>query len=764
MVDITWTWNEPEDNGAAIDEYEFQWREEGDSWSGNLHTLTSRLYVQRGAREGVTYEARARASNRVGTGEWSMQGKFTPGVAAPRNFRGTGTGTSVAWRWDAVTGATAYRLETRQGNASWRGSNLGSGSTTSTTFHSAGTEVDARVRASIGNITGNYALATAAIVPAIPGRMRTATTTATITWSWDEPGNGGSAITGYTLQYRRVGASNWETISRQASQRSYTASLGGGQWEGRVRAANSVGNSGWTNVPDGRGTIGVPAPNNFRGTGSGTSVSWSWDAVAGATGYRLETRQGSGAWRGTNLGAGNRTSTTTGHTPGTEVDGRVRAFVSNVTGSYALATAAIIPAIPPGMRATTTSSRITWTWNQPGSGGAPITGYTLQYRRVGASNWETVSRQGSQRSYSAALGGGQWEGRVQATNSVGNSGWSDAFDGRGTIGVPAPTGFSGTGTGTSVAWRWNPVAGATGYRLETRQGSGAWRGQNLGAGATSSTTVGHSAGTEVDGRVRAEIDSVNGSFAFATAAIIPGRPPRPSLSVAADERTITATWSAPGTGGAAITSYDLRYRTPGAASWTNVTGRTSRSYEFTRSAWTEVQVRARNSVGVGEWSVSSNSVNNTRVTTYNFSRTTDVPVSRTTDVPMSRRTAVGGSSRTTYYSTVTKQGFSRTTTFTTYFGGTSRTTRYSTEVGYSYGGKGKGYSYSYRTTYHTTGFGTQSRRTSRTTRWGTETRTTSRTTRFGTTFRTTHFTVPRVTNYTSRRTTEWTCQRITRLD
>ena len=91
-----------------------------------------------------------------------------------------------------------------------------------------------------------------------------------------------------------------------------------------------------------------------------------------------------------------------------------------------------------------------------------------------------------------------------------------------------------------------------------------------------------------------------------------GEPPcasgRPSVSSASDS-SLRVTWGTPGTpSGETVTGYDLQYRESGSSGWTpdNVTG-TDRSHTITnliKSTTYEVQVRASNGNGTGEWSPS----------------------------------------------------------------------------------------------------------------------------------------------------------------
>ena len=100
---ILWQFDPPSDDGGAqVTEYDFQLREQGAAWSGNVHTVESGAYLQTGAAAGTTYQARARARNSVGAGGWSGTGSANAG---PTRFSRTADGNeNFTWPWDTQDG------------------------------------------------------------------------------------------------------------------------------------------------------------------------------------------------------------------------------------------------------------------------------------------------------------------------------------------------------------------------------------------------------------------------------------------------------------------------------------------------------------------------------------------------------------------------------------------------------------------------------------------------------------------------------------
>ncbi len=88
---------------------------------------------------------------------------------------------------------------------------------------------------------------------------------------------------------------------------------------------------------------------------------------------------------------------------------------------------------------------------------------------------------------------------------------------------------------------------------------------------------------------------------------VPGTMAAPTLE--AGNEQLIATWTAPNNGGSPITAYDLQYRT-GEEEWTEISEGigTNTSYPITgltKAAEYDVQVRAVNEIGAGDWSESA---------------------------------------------------------------------------------------------------------------------------------------------------------------
>ena len=193
----------------------------------------------------------------------------------------------------------------------------------------------------------------------------------------------------------------------------------------------------------------------------------------------------------------------------------------------------------------------------------------------------------------------------------------------------APTGLTASATGQtqiSLSWRApaNDGGGAiTGYRIEVSEDRQRWTDQvsNTGSIATNYAHTGLMPGDTRHYRISALNSAGAGQpSAIATgstaAANVPGAPG--VASVTAGKGSLTVTWRAPvQTGGTPVTAYDLRHIRSDApnkadASWTVVqdvwTGSGALSRELSGldgGLRFDVQVRAVNSAGDGQWSTTA---------------------------------------------------------------------------------------------------------------------------------------------------------------
>lgn len=165
------------------------------------------------------------------------------------------------------------------------------------------------------------------------------------------------------------------------------------------------------------------------------------------------------------------------------------------------------------------------------------------------------------------------------------------------------------------------VSGAAGYDLRYKLSSAVdatanWTEQALGTGATSGSITGLADATRYDVQVRARNAAGNSPWSFSASAItddaespsVPGTLAAPE--VAGGNQQVTVSWLEPSSnGGGVITNYQLRHRIGSSGAWTtgsDLAASPTRATITGLAAATayQVQARAKNSAGYGDWSES----------------------------------------------------------------------------------------------------------------------------------------------------------------
>ena len=274
----------------------------------------------------------------------------------------------------------------------------------------------------------------------------------------------------------------------------------------RVKAVNSVGTSGYSNIVSGKAKTAAPAaPSVTAGNSSTGKPQLTWKAVSGAVKYEVyrSTRQNSGY---SLLGTTTSTSyVNTGASTGTTYYYRVKAVnrngmasgYSNIVSCKAKAAAPAAPSVTAG-NSSTGKPRLTW---KAVSGAVSYRIYRSESRGTGYSLLGTTSSTSYVNTGAAA--GKTYYYRVKAVNRDGMaSGYSNIVSGKATL--PAPVlniGLSVSSGKPMLAW--DAVPGATSYRIyrSTSRGTG----YSLLATTTSTSHVNTSAakGTTYYYRVKA---------------------------------------------------------------------------------------------------------------------------------------------------------------------------------------------------------------------------------------------------------------------
>ena len=310
--ELDWSWACPKDNGAMVTSFDLEWRQSGGTFAAISNLPTAR-YLLTGLTNGTTYEARIRATNSVGVSGYGATGSAIPVASAP------GGGTSFALRADTGDASgevdlnwlapddngapiTQYRYQWKSGGQNYSGGRSGTTTSTSVTVDSLtdGTEYDFRVRAtnSVGNGPNSEEASATPESPTPPPPADTAPDAPTniegtprlpliVDWTWELPNsNGGQRIEDYDFQWRYQGDS-WSnanlTSGLELSYMRITVADTSTGVQARVRASNSVGNSGWSGTVTVTSGDLLDSPTQRHRFTSSQTWTWPYDDLERAT-------------------------------------------------------------------------------------------------------------------------------------------------------------------------------------------------------------------------------------------------------------------------------------------------------------------------------------------------------------------------------------------------------------------------------------------------------------------------------------------------
>ena len=498
---------------------------------------------------------------------YSLKVTTCPLPAAPSGLIASVTCNSVTLKWNAVTGATSYKVEYKTSAASaWT-----TVSTTATTYTlnnlTANTIYNWRVTAqnSCGSSTPtNGSNFTTLGIPAIPNGLLISNITCDgvkICWN---------TVTGaisYKIEIKKSSATAWTTATSTSTITTTCLTLTGlspnTTYNIRITAQNSCGSS---SVTINFTTLGGPtAPSGLSASNiTSNSAALKWNAVTSATSYKVEYKASSSSTWTTATASTTATSwSLSGLATNTIYNWRVTA--QNNCGSSSAVNGpnfTTLPNPPTNVKGgyNTQVKQFTLSWIKSTTSG--VTGYDIFYN---GSLVSSASASETTKIFSVSgvtPTGGKTYGSFTIKAKAGSN-YSDPSPSQGiniTISVK-PT--VNNITLNSAVINWSAVSGAAYYRIYVKKAGGTWDWKgDFSSSARSATIDGLTAGSSYDVYVTSQVSDSNpvlfldsDTQTFSTPSVTP--PTNVKGGYNTQVKQFTLSWTKSTTIG--ITGYDIYY-------------------------------------------------------------------------------------------------------------------------------------------------------------------------------------------------------------
>ena len=417
-----------------------------------------------------------------------------------------------------------------------------------------------------------------------------------VTVTWAAPGDGGSEITGYKVQWR-TGVQTFNQSSRQwlvgADDLSYlvTGLANGTEHFVRVLATNDVANGEPSAEVSFTPARKPDAPRSVAAQRGDRSVAVQWavpaaDGGSEITGYKVQWRTDRQTFnqssRQRQVGADDLLYEVTGLANGTKHFVRVLA-VNDVGDGEPSAEVSVTPARKPDAPVELTievrDRALGVAWGQPDGGGLRILNYRIQWRAHNGdfkgSDSTLIVPSGSRYTYSIGplVNGTEYFVRVRAINGVGNGLWAPTMSATPAIVPSVPLNLAVQPGDESMTVTWQEPASDGGSALTAYKVQ--WRAEDETYAVSRQATLtdptdlrheilGLTNGTEYWVRVWAvnaagEGPSETSSGAFRTVPEAPGTP-----IIHSSSGSLTISWDPPeNDGGWKVTEYRVQWKGPG---------------------------------------------------------------------------------------------------------------------------------------------------------------------------------------------------------
>lgn len=552
---------------AGGDTYDVRWGTTSGTYSQTASGVSS-PYIISTLSPNTTYYFVVRANNAIGSGASRSTGELsakTP-TAAPTGLAIASTPGQHALSWTAVTGATSYKVH--------RSTTSGSGYSTIATGVAANSYNDATaldgtvyyyvVSAFNGADSANSAEASAKSISNFSiTTAATSPTTIDVTWSAVTGADGYDVLWGTsTGSYSNSSLNRTSpfTISGLSANTNYYIV---------VRAKNSIGSGTTLNSSESLRKTPTAAPTGLVATASPGQIGLNWNAVTGATHFKVYRKLSSGGFTEGDLLADN--VMTTAYADTTAANGTTYYYVVKAfNGSDSAFSSEVFkqPISSFNLSAVTATSFSTIDVSWANATGA--SSYDVLYGTTSGVPLGTLTGVTSPYTITGLSANTTYYVWVRANNTIGGGTSVNSNELNATTSPAAPASLVSSSITGQVNLSWSASGGATSYKIYRSPTSGSGY-VNIASGVATTTYTDSTVtnGTNYYYVVRATngVDSPNSNEvqARAIAAFSITSTSAPSTS------SITVTW--PNASGAS--TYDIRYGTASGTYSTTLTGVTS---------------------------------------------------------------------------------------------------------------------------------------------------------------------------------------------
>ncbi|WP_419890187.1 fibronectin type III domain-containing protein [Paenibacillus xylanexedens] len=400
---------------------------------GTVVPVTGVAYTKSGLGANTDHTFRIRSKNAAGVGAWSdlISGKTLLNTPV---LKTTSEETAINLTWVAIADATKYEIEADGVVVA-----TAEEPSYSHTGQLPGTAHKYRIRAMTDTNTSAWtAVLTQSTIPAtVNGFMLNTATTVAISMKW----NPVTGATAYDLEIDGV------VISASGAVYTKSGLLANTDHTFRIRAKNAAGVGSWSEVVTTSTQLNVPT--TLKAVPEESSVTLTWNEVAGATKYEIEADGIVVATVSDLLYVHN------GVLGGTIHKYRIRALTdTNVSAWTAILSQTTLPASVSGLSinsATTAAFALRW------SAVTGATGYDLEI------DGTLVAVSGVAYTKSGLAPNTEHTFRIRAKNASGAGAWSEIIAGMTQLTTPV---LKGTSDRTNVILTWDAAVGASSYEIE----------------------------------------------------------------------------------------------------------------------------------------------------------------------------------------------------------------------------------------------------------------------------------------------------------